>query len=267
VQFRLLLGRGPSHASLKRIPNVIAHSYNIQLKTMNIPTTAANMWKQRDVVPSSRWRAIKAAVLRLWEQPDVVPPPDRRAIKIKVLRACKRSAEVAASSQLVVPICMILSVGAVYWFYCTENYLNGGEPFALFDGISAWPSIAIIIFAGLLSIHFILKAHFDLRKNADKLAKKFGLSAPKLKQTPFFGWEITPLKPGIPRPTLVFPGLDFNTQEANRYQGFVEDLRLPRPILEAALACHSDVFDLYYGPLCHLASDWRSSHSPHQGPV
>jgi hypothetical protein len=180
---------------------------------MNVSTAVPSVWKRREVVPTSHWRAIKTAALRVWKRREVVPASHRRAIKIAVLRVCKRCAAVAASSCLAVPICVILSVGFAYCFYFNEDSSGGGEPFAWFDGISAWPSIALILFAGLLSIHFIAKAHFDLRKNADKLAKEFGLSASKQKHTPFFGWAITPLKPGIPKVTPVFPGLDFNTKK------------------------------------------------------
>ena len=104
---------------------------------------------------------------------------------------------IAASTWLAVPICATLTVGIVWCFYNIQNSLGRGEPFAWFDGISAWPSIAITLFAGLLSIHFILKAHFILRKNASELTRKFGLQDSVPDKVSFFGWEKPPLKPAI----------------------------------------------------------------------
>ena len=83
---------------------------------------------------------------------------------------------ITALSWLSVPICAILAIGAVYWFYVSGMYSGGGESVAWFDGISAWPSIAIVFFAAFLAIHFISKTQFDLVKNAAKLAGEFGLS-------------------------------------------------------------------------------------------
>ena len=177
---------------------------------MSIRMTVASVWKQREVVPASNWRAIQTAVLDGWKQ---FASSRWLAVRTPVVSVRKRCALVASSSWLAVPICMILSVVVVCWSYFNENSSGGGEPFAWFDGISAWPSIAIILFAGLLSIHFIAKSHCDLRRNASKLARKFGLTATIPKQTSFFGWEITPLKPGIPRASPVFPGLEFNTEK------------------------------------------------------
>ena len=218
---------------------------------MNVRMAVASVWKQRDVVPTSHQRAIKAAVLRVWKPGDVVPPSQRRAIKTAIWSVCKRCAVVAASSWLAVPMCVILSVGVVYWCYFNENSAGGGEPFAWFDGISAWPSIAIILFAGLLSIHFIAKAHFDLRKNADKLAKKFGLSAAKQKRTSFFGWEITPLKPGIPRASPIFPGLEFNTKKRIDIQALWK-IYLCRGRFSRRLLRVTPMFAIYLMALCAI---------------
>src|SRR5271165_7155177 len=112
----------------------------------------------------------------------------------------KKRDEIASSNWFAVPLCAILAAGVVCCFYVSENYSGRGEPFAWFDGISAWPSIAIILFAALLSIHFIVKTHFDLRKNARELAKEFGLNGAIPEKTRFFGWEIIPLKPGVRSP-------------------------------------------------------------------
>jgi hypothetical protein len=109
---------------------------------------------------------------------------------------------IIASSWRAVPICAALTVVTVCCFYLVENYSARGEPFACFDGTSAWPSIAIILFAALLSLHFVARTHFDLRNDAKKLAEEFALDkefAPRSKvpaKTSFFGWEASPLKRG-----------------------------------------------------------------------
>ena len=112
----------------------------------------------------------------------------------------KKRDEIASSNWFAVPLCAILAAGVVCCFYVSENYSGRGEPFAWFEGISAWPSIAIILFAALLSIHFAIKTNFDLRKNWFKLTDEFGLEAAKpekdkifdkLDKPPFFGWRLT----------------------------------------------------------------------------
>lgn len=124
----------------------------------------------------------------------------------------KQLRRIAALSWLAVPICAILAAGAVCCFYAFENDSGTGEPYAWFDGASAWPSIAIILFAALLSVHFIVKSHFDLKQNADKLAGEFGLkNTPE--DTSFFGWEIPPSKPGITGSLPLFPELEANNEE------------------------------------------------------
>jgi hypothetical protein len=81
----------------------------------------------------------------------------------------------AALSWLSIPVCAILTIGIVSWFYASGMYSAGGKPFAWFDGISAWPSIEIVLFAAFLAIHFISKTQFDLTKSAAKLEEEFGL--------------------------------------------------------------------------------------------
>jgi hypothetical protein len=116
--------------------------------------------------------------------------------------------EIAASSWLAVPVCAGLTVGLVWCFYNYQSSSGNGEPFAWFDGISAWPSITIILFAGLLSVHFMVKAHSDLKRNASDLAKKFGLPDTIADEKSIFGWERPPLKPGIIQGAPRFPECD-----------------------------------------------------------
>src|SRR5271166_3393668 len=105
---------------------------------MKIRTAAAGAWKQRDLIATLSL-ALRTAVLSGWKQCGVI----------------------ATSSWLAVPISAILAFGFIWCFYLIENYSGSGEPFAWFEGISAWPSIAIILFAAFLSLHFICKTHVD----------------------------------------------------------------------------------------------------------
>jgi hypothetical protein len=109
----------------------------------------------------------------------------------------KQLQRITASSWRAVPICATLTVGAVCCLYVVENYSGRGEAFSCFDGTSAWPSIAIILFAALLSLHFVARTHLDLRKDADKLTEEFALKSNLSAKTPFFGWDASPLKRGI----------------------------------------------------------------------
>jgi hypothetical protein len=107
----------------------------------------------------------------------------------------KRLRVIAASSWLAVPVLALLAVGVVGCFYFIENSSGRGEPFAWFDGASAWPSIAIILFAAFLSVHFIVRTYVDLGQNAVMLGVEFRLDVPILEKARFFGWEMTPTKP------------------------------------------------------------------------
>jgi hypothetical protein len=118
--------------------------------------TAESVRKQLEVIAASIWLAIQKAGSRVQMQFDVT----------------------AALKWLAAPACAVLAVGVVCRFCVTENYSGDGEPFAWFDGTSAGPSIAIILFAALLSVHFIVKAHLDLRQNLGELTDEFGLKNP-----------------------------------------------------------------------------------------
>lgn len=47
------------------------------------------------------------------------------------------------------------------------------EPLAFFSGISIWPSEMLRLIALLLAIHFMIKAHFDLRANEKEITRDF----------------------------------------------------------------------------------------------
>jgi len=111
----------------------------------------------------------------------LIPNPKARfRIKEKVPIALGNCEEKLASSWVAVPLCAALTVVFVLICYSVDNVVvegeNRGEAFAWLDGASAWPTIAILFFALLLSVHFIIKSNYDLRQNAEKLSKFFGLS-------------------------------------------------------------------------------------------
>lgn len=101
------------------------------------------------------------------------------------------------SNWFTVPICAVLALGITLRFYVVNNHSGSGEPFAWLEGISAWPSIAIFVFAALLSAHFLFKTHFGLRQNADELTKEFGLQGNIPDEVRFFGWASPKLVSGI----------------------------------------------------------------------
>jgi hypothetical protein len=115
-------------------------------------------------------------------------------IRTVLLRMWKQRDTVAASSWIAMPVCVILTAGIVFRLYLVQNDSGQGEPFAWCDGASAWPSIAMIVFAALLSVHFIFKTCFDLRQNAGKLTQEFGLKDTERETGTLLGWETPPLK-------------------------------------------------------------------------
>jgi len=133
-------------------------------------------------------------------------------IRTAVSKGWKQRDVIAALNWSAVPVLAVLAAGLVFYFYFAQNPSGDGEPFAWFDGASAWPSIAIILFAGLLSVHFIVKSHLKLKQNASKLTAEFGLSGP-IAATSWFAWEVPPLKPGITRASPVDPGTEVNSEE------------------------------------------------------
>ena len=101
------------------------------------------------------------------------------AIRKQVLGKRKQSDAIAVLNWLAVAVYAVLAVGIVWRFYVIENYSGQGEPLAWLDGTCAGPSMAILLFAALLSLHFLAKAHFDLKLNAADLTEEFGLSNPE----------------------------------------------------------------------------------------
>ena len=131
-------------------------------------------------------------------------------IRKVLLRMWKQRDTVAASSWIAMPVCVILTAGIVFRLYLVQNDSGQGEPFAWCDGASAWPSIAMIVFAALLSVHFIFKICFDLRQNAGKLTEEFGLKDTERETRTLLGWETPPLKQVV---TSSSPGVEATTED------------------------------------------------------
>lgn len=102
----------------------------------------------------------------------------------------KRGHFIGASSQIAVSICAILAFVVICCLYVSERYR--GNPFAWFDGTTAWLSFGIYLFAALLCVYFIIKTHCDLSENAKDLATNFGLEIETERKLSLFGWDPTP---------------------------------------------------------------------------
>lgn len=109
-------------------------------------------------------------------------------------------------SWIAVPLFALLTCVVVdSLFHANNDVLGGGEPFAWFDGGSAWPAIGIMIFAGLLAFHFIFKSQNDLTENAESLTNHFALGYDMPDGKSWLGWETIPWNddtPGIDMATL-----------------------------------------------------------------
>jgi hypothetical protein len=154
--------------------------------------TAESGWKQFEVMVASSWVAIQTAVTRRRKQLEVIAASRLLAIRTAVIRGWRELEVIAASNWIAVPVLAILAVVVVFCFYVIQNSSGRSEPFGWLDGASAWPSITIILFAGLLSVHFIVRTQVDLSQNADTLRQEFALRSLKPKKTSLFGWEVPP---------------------------------------------------------------------------
>jgi hypothetical protein len=155
-------------------------------------------------------------VFRVLKRLDPIAPLGRLAAlsPLVMLRQLVKWIRMAASTWLTasnwftVPICGVLAIGIIAYLYQLNNSSGNGEPFAWFEGISAWPSIAIILFAAVVSVHFLFKMDFSLWQNADELTENFGLIGNMPEQAPFFGWEAPKLVSGISSASPLFRGLE-----------------------------------------------------------
>jgi hypothetical protein len=148
----------------------------------------------------SRGRRYRRAGLFVWKRSVVV----FASIQRPALFVWKVCVIASASSLFAVPLSAVLTGAVVGCLYLANNAVQGGgEPFAWCDGTSAWPSIAIIIFAGLLSFHFILKSQNDLTHNAKYLTSHFRLRDHPPDSKSWFGWDAPPLDNNTQRIDIV----------------------------------------------------------------
>jgi hypothetical protein len=120
---------------------------------------------------------------------------------------------IGASSWIGVPVCAAIAVAIVCLFYAFENNLGKGEPFSWFNGTSAWPSITLILFAALLSVHFLLKTHLNLNQNAINLSQEFGFDDSVPQQISLLAWEKPPLTNEPANTIPILDGAESNSRE------------------------------------------------------
>jgi hypothetical protein len=207
---------------------------------MAIRTMVVSLGKQRG--PNVGWVRNKCEAMAAW-----------------LWNCCRRIAvwvwglvcAMAGSSWLAIPICAILASALVCPLYLVQNDSGRGEAFAWFDGTSAWPSIAIFLFAVLLSIHFIAKIQVGLKQNADELTEDFGLQGKRPDQVPFFGWQAPPLAPEIAYSAPHFPEWETNPEKriniVDLWQRYLCRGRFWRRLTRAA-----PMTTLYFLALCSL---------------
>ncbi len=77
------------------------------------------------------------------------------------------------------PSFLIISLVASYFTMLLFSGLAGpeGEPFAWWSGISIWPSMGLRLFGILLTLHFLLRALFDLNEARHAIERDTGLPA------------------------------------------------------------------------------------------
>ena len=88
------------------------------------------------------------------------------------------------------------------------------EPLAFFSGISIWPSEMLRLLALLLAIHFMVKAHIDLKANERELTRRFHLAS-----LPPEKWHWRRMRLGLRRwhkehPDWMRPDAQFTAKEA-----------------------------------------------------
>jgi len=77
-------------------------------------------------------------------------------------------------------------LGFLIWL---DHHREGGEPFSLLAGISLWPTDVLNLFAASLSVFFLIKAVYDLRRNGMEIEQEFFLSSPASFEKKPSGWR------------------------------------------------------------------------------
>lgn len=149
--------------------------------------------------------AVALCMMCLWIGLGTVDPtkPGGGRIRDRFRRLC---ANTAFWLVLTVPT-TVLSVGYIY--YCMRGAAE--EPFAFFSGVSIWPSEMLRILAFTLGLHFLLKAHIQMRDNELDIERRFSLSPSS--KTSFFGDILSGLRRWQCQPAGS-PNYHFGPQEA-----------------------------------------------------
>jgi hypothetical protein len=189
--------------------SLFLESIYVALCIATVASLCAWIWFVTGVAPNTRiptkprkkcprfkfWSEAMQVGQFVWERSVVVFAPIQRP----ALFVQRVSVFVFASSVFAVPLSAIFSGALVGLFYLRNNDLfGGGEPFAWFDGASAWPPIAIVLFAGFLSIHFVLKSQCQLAQNANDLTDRFHLNIKLPTRSSLLRWETPPEFPKKP---------------------------------------------------------------------
>jgi hypothetical protein len=79
-------------------------------------------------------------------------------------------------------------LGSVAWY--AQTHPADQEPLAFLSGISIWPSEMLRLIAFLLAVHFLIKAHIDLRWNEGEVNERFHLeSLPRMSFRDCLRWQ------------------------------------------------------------------------------
>jgi hypothetical protein len=73
------------------------------------------------------------------------------------------------------PLFLVPALAAIALLIAVAQWkaVGGGEPVALFDGVSVWPSEALRLLVALLGVHFIFKSMEQIRLSNDRVEKLF----------------------------------------------------------------------------------------------
>ncbi len=107
-----------------------------------------------------------AAPLADGEMPTPSPEQPRRSVS-------QALPLLAGKSTIAVPA--IVAVAGLTVWLTSRLGSETGESFALLEGLSSWPSMALQIVVGLLCLHFAVKARADLHTNLATIHKEFDL--------------------------------------------------------------------------------------------
>lgn len=138
-------------------------------------------WIEAQGVQPQRWwnRAFNAFLLGPVVFTSSKESPGGEATSDKHLgatRALLRCAAREDASMTIAVVALVLSAIGVALVYRWSNVGGGGEPLALFEGISIWPTQFIRLAAVFLTILFAIRGHSVLRRNAIRISMENGFA-------------------------------------------------------------------------------------------